>query len=191
MKRRRRRSTISSTFILSVPATWLRKPSSLYCGTNSMPDLPSFREFVTSAALLPSEETMPKPVTTTRFMSARCRCWNGVLGQSDPHVERLVYRVAVGLHEAVGDAHHQPAQDHALAVHVVRELLDGWDDHAGELDLAHADRAAAARRLHPAQKEAQQLPHRIDPKAARHHWVALEMAGEKPEVGAHVHVGHV
>src|SRR5256885_9408865 len=50
MKRRRRRSTISSTFILIVPATWLRKPSSLYCGTNSMPDLPSFSDFVTSTA---------------------------------------------------------------------------------------------------------------------------------------------
>src|SRR4029077_13148133 len=108
MKRRRRRSTSSSTFILSVPATWLRKPRSLYCGTNSMPDLPSFSDLVTSPALLPSEETMPKPVTTTRLMSARGRGWSDVLRQPDSHVERLVYRVAVGVHEAVGDAHHQP-----------------------------------------------------------------------------------
>src|SRR5258707_491588 len=123
MNRRRRRSTISSTFSLRVPATWLRKPSSLYCGTNSMPDLPSFREVVTSAAWLRSEEPMPKPVTTTRFMSACGRRGNGVLGQPDPHVERLIGRGAVGLHEAVGDPQHQPAQDHALEMHVVSELL--------------------------------------------------------------------
>src|SRR6187402_2110545 len=85
MKRRRRRSTISSTLIFTVPATWLRKPNSLYCGTNSMPDLPSRNDFVTSAALLPIEETTPRPVTTTRFMlSARCCCGDcdGVLEQA-------------------------------------------------------------------------------------------------------------
>src|SRR5882672_7505246 len=160
MKRRRRRSTISSTFILIVPATWLRKPSSLYCGTNSMPDLPSFSDWVTSAALLPSEDTTPRPVTTTRFMrSGRCPGRHRVLGQADLHVESFVDRHAVGMHEAVGDAHHQAAQDQALEVHVIGELLHGRHDHAGELDLAHADRATAARRLHPAEEEAQQLPH--------------------------------
>src|SRR5260370_15634608 len=133
MKRRRRRSTISSTFILIVPAIWLRKPRSLYCGTNSMPDLPSFSDFATSTALLPSEETTPRPVTTTRFMSTRGRRWNGVLGQADPHVECLPYRVAVGLHEAVGDAHDQSAQDHALEMHVIPQLLDRRNDHAREL----------------------------------------------------------
>src|SRR5262249_26830664 len=107
MKRRSRRSTSSSTFILSVPATWLRKPSSLYCGTNSMPDLPSFSDWVTSAALLPSEETMPSPVTTTRFMaiSGRRSGRPDGLGQADLHVELLVDRVAIGMDEAVGDAH--------------------------------------------------------------------------------------
>src|SRR6516164_7306550 len=115
MKRRRRRSTIASTFILIVPATWLRKPSSLYCGTNSMPDLPSFSDWVTSAALLPSEETTPRPVTTTRFMGSGRRSGRpDVLGQADPHVERLVDRASIRLHEAVGDAHDQAAQDHAL-----------------------------------------------------------------------------
>src|SRR6266851_5498058 len=119
MKRRRRRSTISSTFILIVPATWLRKPSSLYCGTNSMPDLPSFSDFVTSAALLPSEETMPKPVTTTRFMSA-CRSGGRcILNQADLQAADLVDRVAVGMHEAVGDAQDQLAQNHALQMHMI------------------------------------------------------------------------
>src|SRR5262249_16343000 len=119
MKRIRRRSTSSSGLSLMVPAIWLRKPSSLYCGTNSMPDLPSFSDCVTSAELLPSEETMPRPVTTTRFMRSGRRSGRAdVLGQADPHVERLVDRIAVGVHEAVADAQHQLAQDHALQVHV-------------------------------------------------------------------------
>src|SRR5215475_7568860 len=140
MKRRSLRSTSSSTFILSVPATWLRKPSSLYCGTNSMPDLPSFNDFVTSAALLPIEETTPRPVTTTRFMlSARC-CRNGcrVLHQADLEAGDFEDLLAVGMDEAVGDAQHQLAQDHALEVDVIGELLDRGHDHSGELDVAHA-----------------------------------------------------
>src|SRR5215475_10611877 len=158
MKRIRRRSISSSGLSLRVPATWLRKPSSLYCGTNSMPDLPSLSDCVTSAALLPSEETTPRPVTTTRFMgSGRRSGRRDVLGQADLHVERLVDRVAVGMHEAVGDAHDQAAQDHALQMHMVGELLDGRHDHAGELDLAHADRPAAAWRLHPAEEEPEHL----------------------------------
>src|SRR5689334_23713559 len=109
MKRRSRRSTSSSTFNLRVPATWLRKPSSLYCGTNSMPDLPSFNDCVTSAALLPIEDTTPRPVTTTRFMrSARGgRNFGGVLEQPDLEAEGLVDRLAIGMHEAVGDAQDQ------------------------------------------------------------------------------------
>src|SRR4029453_1328660 len=102
MKRRRRRSTISSTFIFSVPATWLRKPSSLYCGTNSMPDLPSRNDLVTSATLLPIEETTPRPVTTTRFiLSARCGGnGGGVLEQADLQAGDLVNLLAVGVNEA-------------------------------------------------------------------------------------------
>src|SRR5262252_8768224 len=138
MNRIRRRSISSSGLSLSVPATWLRKPSSLYCGTNSMPDLPSLSDCVTSLALLPSEETTPRPVTTTRFMrSGRRYGRRDVLGQADPHVERLVDRISIGVHEAVGDAHDQAAQDHPFQMHVIGELLHRRNDHAGELDLAH------------------------------------------------------
>src|SRR4051812_22309535 len=126
MKRMRRRSTSSSTLSLSVPATWLRKPSSRYCGRNSMPDFPAFSDAVTSAALLPIEETTPRPVTTTRFIgSGRRAGGHGVLGQADLHVEGLVGRNAVGGDEAVGHAHHQTAQDHALHMDVVGKFLDG------------------------------------------------------------------
>src|SRR5471030_2141447 len=131
MKRIRRRSTSSSTLSLSVPATWLRKPSSRYCGMNSMPDFPAFSDAVTSAALLPIEETTPRPVTTTRFMGSGRRRRRAVLEQADPHVDRLVDRLAVGGHEAVADTHNQAAQDHALGVHVEGELLHRRHDHAG------------------------------------------------------------
>src|SRR6478735_11673928 len=116
MKRMRRRSTRSSTLSFSVPATWLRKPSSLYCGTNSMPDLPSLRDCVTSAALLPIGETMPRPVTTTRFMSARGSGRRRVLEEADLQAGDLVDLLAVGLDEAVADAEHELAQHHALQV---------------------------------------------------------------------------
>src|SRR6188768_2683557 len=139
MKRIRRRSIRSSGLSLRVPATWLRKPSSLYCGTNSMPDLPSFRDCVTSAALLPIDETIPSPVTTTRFISADHRRGHRILEQPDLEAVGLVDRVAVRMDEAVGDAQHQFAQDHALQMHVIGELLDGRHDHARELDLADAE----------------------------------------------------
>src|SRR5579872_5237457 len=151
-----------------VPATWLRKPSSLYCGTNSMPDLPSLRERMTSAALLPIDETTPKPVTTTRLILPSRRRRGRVLEQPDPQVIDLVGGGVIGMHHAVGDTHDQPAQDHPLEVHVISELLDCRHDHAGEFDIAHAQRAAAARRFHPAKEEAQQLPQPVEAQAPRH-----------------------
>src|SRR5471032_909246 len=108
MKRRRRRSTSSSTLSLSVPAIWLRKPSSLYSGTASMPDLPCFSDCVTSATLLPIEETTPRPVTTTRFISA-CGGGRRILEKPDLEVVGFVDGFAVGHQHAVGDAHDQAA----------------------------------------------------------------------------------
>src|SRR3990167_9530930 len=190
MKRMRRRSTSSSTLSFSVPATWLRKPSSLYCGTNSMPDLPSFSDFVTSAALLPIGETIPRPVTTTRFMSAGRRGGRRVLEEADLEATDLVDRLAIGGHEAVGDAQDQLAQNHALQMHMIGELAHRGHDHAGELDLAHAQRPATARCLHPAEEEAQHLPQRVERQAHWHHRIALEVAGEEPEVRLDVELGH-
>src|SRR5690242_16278500 len=125
MKRISRRSISSSGLSFRVPATWLRKPSSLYWGTNSMPDLPSLSDWVTSAALLPIEETTPRPVTTTLRISAGRRCRGRfILEQADPQVVGLVGQIAVGMDHAVGDAHDQPAQDHSPEMHVVGQLLD-------------------------------------------------------------------
>src|SRR5580704_18096600 len=155
-----------------------------------MPDLPSRSDCVTSAALLPIEETTPKPVTTTRFMSAGRRGHGRILDQPDLEAAHFIDLLAVGLNDAVGDAQRELAQHHALEMDMVGELAHRQNDHAGELDLADAQRPAAARRLHPAQEKAEELPQRVERQAARHHRIALEMAGEEPEVRLHVELGH-
>ena len=58
--------------------------------------------------------------------------------------------------------------------------------HAGKLDLADAKRAALAGGAKPAEEEADELPERIEPQAARHDRIALEMAGEEPQIGLHI-----
>ena len=50
------------------PETWLRNPFSLYSSLNAIPDLPSCNDVSTSAKSLPMLETIPIPVTTTRFI---------------------------------------------------------------------------------------------------------------------------
>ena len=52
------------------PCTWQRKPSSWYFGDSTMPDLASRSEASTSWVLLPIEETIPIPVTTTRLIAS-------------------------------------------------------------------------------------------------------------------------
>ena len=44
-------------------------------------------------------------------------------------------------------------------------------------------------RAEPAEEEADHLPQRVEAEAARHHRVALEMAGEEPEVRLHLELG--
>src|SRR6476660_912369 len=65
-KRAARRSTIDSQSICGGACTWQRKPSSAYSGAATTPDLASRREASTSLVLLPMDETIPIPVTTTR-----------------------------------------------------------------------------------------------------------------------------
>ena len=71
----------------------------------------------------------------------------------------------------------------ALEIDAVFDELDLRRDLAGELHLADAERPAAARLAEPAEKEAGQLPQRVEAEAARHDRIALEMALEEPEVG--------
>ena len=64
--------------------------------------------------------------------------------------------------------------------------------HAGELDLADAERPAAAGGAKPAQEETRHLPQGIEAEAARHHRIALEVAFEEPiepVVAGHLELG--
>src|SRR5580658_6866586 len=69
-KRMARRSTEPLGSSVGAPCTWLRKPSSAYFSARTTPDLASRSDASTSCALLPMDETMPIPVTTTRLIFA-------------------------------------------------------------------------------------------------------------------------
>src|ERR1700719_3875230 len=174
-----RRSTLSLGSSVGAPCTWQRKPSSAYLSARTMPDLASRNDATTSCVLLPMDETMPIPVTTTRFMCASCEitcavCRSSlvrlrlhVAEQADLEVGRAIDHRTVRREPAVGDAEHELGAHHALDVDAVDDVLHGRQDLAGEFQLPHAERAALAGRA----------------QAARHHRVALEVAGEEPEVG--------
>src|SRR3954447_20385379 len=68
------RSTVSDGSSEGAPCTWQRKPNSAYLSAREMPDLASRRFASTSWVLLPMDETMPIPVTTTRLMLASSAC---------------------------------------------------------------------------------------------------------------------
>src|SRR6476659_6793066 len=169
-----------------------------------MPDFASRNEARTSCTPLPMEETIPMPVTTTRFMRSvpwkpAPLCCNGSdasrrgfarLEQPDPQILGRINGRAVGLQPAVAGAKGEFPSNHALQLDDIFELLHGRQHHAGEFDFADAECAALARCTEPTQEKAEQLPKRVKTEAARHDWIALKMAGEKPEIGLHVELGH-
>src|ERR1700730_940381 len=170
-----------------------------------MPDLASRKEASTSWVLFPIEETIPIPVMTTRRMlQTSCltsrpwttgafvqgrkkaegsrRGWSCGLNQAHPQILGLIYARSIGFEPAVGDAEHQFGFEHALQIHAVDNPPDGGQDLIGKFDLAHAERPAASIEAKPAEIKTKKLPKRVEPEAARHHRIALEMAPEKPEV---------
>src|SRR5215212_3827757 len=192
-----RRSTDSDGSSEGAPCTWQRKPSVAYSSAREMPDLASRRLASTSWVLLPMDETMPIPVTTTRLMeaspaldansrpqnrgwldkSARSRRTGlhrvGVAEQADLEVESLIDDRAVGREPAIGDAEHELRAHHPLDFEAIDHVLHGRQHLAGKLEFAEAERAALARRAEPAEEESKQLPQRIEAKATRHHRIAL------------------
>src|SRR6476620_2315236 len=160
-----------------------------------MPDFASRNEASTSWALLPIEDTIPIPVTTTRLMSqsssprgSRCRgakwfrsCTGGSgfarLEEPDPQVLGCIDRVAVGFKPAVPGAKGKFSPDHPLQLDNIFELAHGRQHHAGEFNLADAQRAPPSRSAEPTQEKAEQLPQSIEPEASRHHRIAFEVAG--------------
>jgi hypothetical protein len=121
-----RRSTASLGSSVGAPCTWQRKPSSAYFSARTTPDLASRRLAKTSWVLLPMDETMPIPVTTTRFMLASSALWGARLPllqmprsgparlrhlilpeQADFKVEGPVDHRVVGGQPAIRNAEHQ------------------------------------------------------------------------------------
>src|SRR5579863_1708797 len=121
-----------------------------------MPDLASRRPASTSCVLLPIDETIPIPVTTTRLIfassanaflecgSGAARLWRGVLEQAHLEVERAVDHGSVGREPAIGDAEHELRPHHPLDVDAIDDSLHRRQHLAREFKLAHADRAAFA-----------------------------------------------
>src|SRR6185312_12441992 len=221
-----RRSTDSAGLSVGAPCTWQRKPSLAYSSAREMPDLASRSDARTSWVLLPMDETMPMPVTTTRLIPTNlypccfaigphmarsvqsCKtprrlgaAWRQrgsgparlqhlvLLEQADLEVARAVNNGAVRRQPAVGNAKHQLGAHHTLHVDAVNDLLHVRQHLAGKLQFAEAERAAFAGRTEPTEEKADQLPKRVEPEAARHHRIALEVAQEKPEVRLHVELG--
>src|SRR5262249_15773488 len=152
----------------------------------------------TCCVLLPMDETMPIPVTTTRLIfrlvlvvslavRARpprslglARLRRGVVDQSDFEVQRLEDHPAIGRKPAVGYAKNKSGSHHAFDVDAIYDILHRRQHLPGKFNLAHAERTALARSAKPTEEEAEHLPLRVEPEAARHHRVALEMAREEP-----------
>src|SRR4051812_160698 len=194
---------------VGAPCTCERNPSSAYFSARVMPDFASWRLDSTSWVLLPMDETMPIPVTTTRLMisspafSARTPTgapsvkWlsraalsgpgrlRPILDQRDFQVVGAIAVPAIVLEPPVRDAEHELGTHHAPDVDAVNDFLDVRQHLAGELDLADAERAAAAGRAGPAEEESHHLPQRVQPEAAGHHRIAFEVTGEKPQIRLH------
>src|SRR5690349_17902752 len=88
------------------PPTCERNPSSLYSGMKRMPGRMARSESVTLARSLPRQETMPRPVMTTRFISIASHVVRGG-EQADAQVGGGVDLAAVNQHARVADRQHQ------------------------------------------------------------------------------------
>ena len=89
---------------------------------------------------------------------------------------------SISLEPAVGDAEHEFGLEHAFQINAIDDAFDGGQDLIGEFDFPNTKRPAASREAEPTQIKAEELPQRVEPEAARHHRIALEMAAEEPEV---------
>ena len=94
----------------------------------------------------------------------------------------MIDLLAIGLHDCIADAHEQLALDNAFQVDAIGHEPVSWRDLAGKLDFTGTQRATTSRSSEPAEMEADQLPHGVEPQTARHHRVAREVTVEEPEV---------
>src|SRR5262249_21253315 len=112
------------------------------------------------------------------------------LEQAHAQILRGIDRIAVGFKPAVAGAKGKLSPDHPLQLDDILKLLHARQHHAGEFDLAYAEPPALPRSPEPSEEKAQKLPQGVEPEAARHHRIALEVTGEKPQVRLHVEFGH-
>src|SRR5262249_49458896 len=148
----------------------------------------------TSWVLLPIEETIPIPVTTTRLISAssiqkgfakaaaitaagssrfRRRHLAG-LEQADLEVGRAINHFAVGRKPAIGDTQNKFRAHDTLQFEPVYDLFHARQHLSGKFDLTGTECPAAARRPEPTKEEAEHLPERVQAQAARHHRIPFE-----------------
>jgi hypothetical protein len=137
------------------------------------------------------DETIPIPETTTRLMplsiylnrlNATKAADRLTYGTADAKVGRLVDGLAVGFQPAVADPEHQLGLHHALQIDPVFNQLDVRAAPCRRTSPRRRRVRAAAFAADPAQEEPEQLPERVKAEAPGHHGIALEVAGEEPEV---------
>src|SRR5215470_14949365 len=112
-----------------------------------------------------------------------------LLEQSDLQVLRAIDNLAVHGKPPVDNAQHQLSTHHALDIGLINDFAGMRQHLPGKFQIAQAQRPAAALAADPAEVKTDHLPQRVQPKAARHDRVILEMAAEKPEVRFHVELG--
>lgn len=107
----------------------------------------------------------------------------------NPKVFGRIDGLAIRQNLSVGLPQSQSASPSALYADLVSNELRRWRDVATKSDLTHADGPPFTRRTRPAQPIANDLPHGIQTKATRHHWVIHEVAFEEPKVARDVQLG--
>src|SRR5487761_47629 len=160
-----RRSRTSSGFNVGAPWTWQRKPSSAYFSAFTIPDRARRSDSSTSSIVLPIEETIPIPVTTTRLISSASqerrtsnRRNGGGLEKTDPKILGFVDSPVVRFEPAVCHAQHELASEDPFEINSVDDLFHAWQNLVGEFHFADAERPASARRPEPTQIETHELP---------------------------------
>src|SRR6516165_9264537 len=118
--------------------------------------------------------------------SSRREAWARLLEQSDAQILGVIHAPPIGLEPTIGNAEHELGTEHPLQVDTIDHSLDRGQYLIGQFHLSDPQGTPAARRAKPAEEKSAELPKCVEPEAAGHHGISLEMAIEEPEVGPHV-----
>src|SRR3954462_15174824 len=117
------------------PDTWLRRPISAYSGLKRMPGRLARKLAETVSLSLPKQETMPRPVITTRRMRIPLEIFSGS-EDADTQAFSGIDFTPVHADRTIGDGQIQLAFEDALGVNVVGDFLGGRQNLAEELHFA-------------------------------------------------------